>query len=451
MENENKIAMSIAGSDPSGGAGLQADLKVFNFLGVYGITVTTCVTVQNTKKVKNLYKIPVKIIEEQIDTLLEDVKPDVVKTGMLYDEEIVKSIAKKIEQYKMKVVVDPVMVATSGDSLSRGDFINSIKKEILPKAHIITPNIEEASKIIGKEISNQDDMEKSCEDICKMGPEYVLIKGGHLEDENSYDVLFDGKKHTVFSLPRIVDKNPHGSGCTLSALITGYLALGDTTEKAVKKSKYVLWNMINRSCRIGNVLDILNYRRNTVGREFFLFPSEIYFNVLQELEAAVDKLLSLVQNEHIPEVGMNIGYALPSAKKPKEVCAIDGRIIKSGKKPLMCGFLDFGASKHITSVILTAMNFDSNIRCAMNVKYSEENIEKCKQAGFEIGSFDRKYEPNNAKSTMEWGICQVTEKMGHVPDVIYDLGGIGKEPMIRLLGKKPEDVVNKMVKMSKTL
>lgn len=451
MEKQKKIALSIAGSDPSSGAGIQADLKVFTALGLHGTTVITCVTVQNTQRVKTIYKLPVRLITDQIDVLLEDMQPDIVKTGMLYDEEIVKCVARKIKQYNMKTVVDPVMVATSGDSLSKKNFVKAIKNKLIPEACVVTPNIQEANVLTGRKIETIEDVKLVCKEISEMGPKYVLIKGGHLRGRDAKDVLFNGEKFTVFSLPKITGRKAHGSGCTLSALIAGYLALGESFVDAVGKAKHALWNMINEGYRPGKGADVLNHSCDITGDVSSLFPTNEHFNVWLELKASVDRLLSFLSEEYIPEVGMNIGYALPDAEKIGDICTINGRIVKTMGKPIRCGSLVFGASKHVASVILAAMGFDSRFRCAMNLKYSNGIIERCKKAGFKISSFDRAREPEDAKSTMEWGTSQTVKQFGSIPDVIYDTESIGKEPMIRLLGKNPKDVVNKAYTLSKKL
>ncbi len=451
MEKKKKIAMSIAGSDPSSGAGLQADLKTFTALGIHGITAITCITMQNTQRVEKIYKLPIEIIEDQIDVLLEDMQPDAVKTGMLYDGEIVQCVAKKIRQYKMKTVVDPVMVATSGCNLSSGNVVDAIKKEILPNAFMLTPNIQEASILTGERVETINNAKKTCKKLFEMGPKYVLIKGGHLEGEYAQDVLFNGESFTVFSLPRIPDKKAHGSGCALSALITGYLALGKSPVDAVGGAKHVLWNMINEGYKPGMGSDVLNYSLDIPINMPSSFPTNEHFNVWLELKTSVDKLVSFLSKEYIPEVGMNIGYALPDARKIGDICAINGRIVKTQDKAVRCGSLAFGASKHVASIIIAAMNFDPGFRCAMNLRYSKKNIEKCKKAGFKISSFDRMHEPKKTKSTMEWGINQAIRQLGSIPDIIYDVGGTGKEPMTRILGKNPKDVVNKVHALSKKL
>jgi len=438
-----KIVLSIAGSDPSGGAGIQADLKAFAALGLHGVTVITCITAQNTQRVKKIYKLPVEIIENQIDTILEDMQPYAVKTGMLYDDEIVSIVAKKIKQYSMKTVVDPVMVATSGDALSKNGFVKALKNKLIPIAYMVTPNIQEANALTGKKIDNINDVKKACKEILELGPKYVLIKGGHLEGRNAEDVLFDGKDFTVFSLPRIPDRLAHGSGCILSALIAGFLALDEKPVEAVRKAKHVLWNMINEGYKPGKGADILNFSQNVIVDAPSYFPTNEQFTVWLELKKAVDELLAFLPRDFVPEVGMNVGYALPNAKKLEDICAINGRIVKTKDKPIRCGCIDFGVSKHVASIILAAMKFDRETRCAMNLKYSDENIEKCKKIEFKIGTFDRIQEPYEVKSTMEWGTAQAIQKLGSMPDIIYDTGGKGKEPMIRILGKNPKDVVNK--------
>jgi len=443
MENSKKIAMTIAGSDPSSGAGIQADLKAFTILGVHGITVVTCITAQNTKQVKKTYKLPIEIIEKQIDVILEDFHPNAVKTGMLYDIEIVKCVTKKIKKHNMKPVVDPVMVATSGDSLYDQSFINALKKDLIPISYILTPNINEAEKLTKMKIKNIEDVKQACKELHKIGAKYILIKGGHLTSKEVNDVFFDGKKFQIFSLPRIKNRQAHGSGCTLSALITGFIALGEKPNLAVRKSKHMLWNMINTGYKPGKGADVLNYHTNITVDMPPIFSTDKHFEIWLDVKAAVERLISFLKVDSIPEVGINIGYALPNAKKPDDICAIDGRIIKRKEKPLRCGNINFGVSNHIASIILATISIDPEYRCAMNIRYSEENIIKFKEAGLKIGTFDRKHEPEKVKSTMEWGTKQAIKTLGSVPDIIYDKGGIGKEPMIRILGKNPKDVVYK--------
>jgi len=442
---EKKVALSIAGSDSSGGAGIQADLKSFSYLGIHGVTALTCVTAQNTQQVRSIYKVPVDVIEHQLESLFDDCSIAAVKTGMLYDEQIVKVVAKKLSEYHMKPVVDPVMVATSGDALANHTFVSSLQQYLLPLSLMVTANIPEACVLANMEIKKQKDVQQACKKIFELGPEYVLIKGGHLEDDIVVDILFDGKQFHTFILPRIPHKKAHGSGCTLSALITGLLALGESPIDAVEKSKYIVWSMIQQGYSPGKGSDVLNHS-STIQIPPLLRSSE-KFLVWLALKTAIETMISFLPPGYIPEVGMNFAYALPNAKTRNDVCAVDGRITKHKERPSLCGTIDFGVSKHVASIVLAAMSFDTTIRSAVNIRYSKKTVELCKKIGFAVGSFDRKDEPPTAPSTMEWGTKHAITILGRVPDIIYDTGSVGKEPMIRILGKDPEDVLFKIEKL----
>ena len=442
---EKKVALSIAGSDSSGGAGIQADLKSFSYLGIHGVTALTCVTAQNTQQVRSIYKVPVDIIEHQIESLFDDCSIAAVKTGMLCDEQIVKVVAKKLSDYHMKPVVDPVMVATSGDALANHTFVSSLQQYLLPQSLMVTANIPEAGALADMEIEKQRDVQQACKKIFELGPEYVLIKGGHLEDDIVVDILFDGKQFHTFILPRIPHKKAHGSGCTLSALITGFLALGESPVDAVEKAKYIVWSMIQEGYSPGKGSDVLNH--SSAIQIPPLLRSNEKFLVWLELKTAIETMVSFLPPGYIPEVGMNFAYALPNAKTRNDVCAVDGRITKHKERPALCGTIDFGVSKHVASIVLAAMSFDTTMRSAVNIRYSQKTVELCKNIGFVVGSFDRKDEPPTAPSTMEWGTKHAITILGRLPYIIYDTGCVGKEPMIRVLGKNPEDVIFKIQKL----
>jgi hydroxymethylpyrimidine kinase/phosphomethylpyrimidine kinase len=445
---EKKIALSIAGSDSSGGAGMQADLKSFSYLGVHGATVVTCVTAQNTRQVKTIYKLPPDIIEDQIECLFDDFSITAVKTGMLYDETIARVVAKKLKEYRIKPVVDPVMVATSGDALSQPTFITSLKQELLPQAVMVTTNIPEAQALTNMQITKQKDVKNSCKKIYELGPKYVLLKGGHFSGDMATDYLYNGKKFYEFTLPRILQKKAHGSGCTISALITGFLALEESPVAAVKKAKHIVWGMIQEGYYPGKGSDVLNHS-STIQIPPLVRSNEQFFVWLQ-LKTAINAMVSFLPLRYIPEVGMNFAYALPNAKTLNDICAIDGRITKHKERLSLCGTLDFGVSEHVASIILAAMSFDATMRSAVNIRYSQKTVDLCKKIGFTLGSFDRKNEPPDATSTMEWGTKYVITELDRIPDIIYDTGSVGKEPMIRVLGKNPEEVLLKTKKLLNT-
>ena len=224
------IAMSIAGFDPSGGAGILNDIKTFSAFGVYGTAVITALTAQNINKVEGVQPVDAQFIEKQIDAVLEQEKVEFAKTGMLYSDKIIKTVAKKVTEHDLKVVVDPVMVAGSGGHLSQKDFVRSLKKYLLPVAALTTPNIYEAQEISGVKIESTED---SIEAALKIGETCnVVVTGGHLEGT---DIFFDGSIKVIKG-ELVESNNTHGSGCTYSSAIVASLVKGDNMETAVKKA-----------------------------------------------------------------------------------------------------------------------------------------------------------------------------------------------------------------------
>ena len=222
------IAMTIAGFDPSGGAGILNDIKTFSALGIYGTAVITAITAQNINEVTGIQPVDTRFIEKQIDTLLVQNEIQYAKTGMLYSDKIIKVVSKKIDSYNLKVVVDPVMVASSGGFLSKKDFVKSLKKNLLPLAELTTPNIYEAQEISGIKIETVEDAMKAAENIGKLCN--VVVTGGHLEGN---DILFDGAIKVIEG-ELIKSENVHGSGCTYSSAIVASLLKGYKMENAIK-------------------------------------------------------------------------------------------------------------------------------------------------------------------------------------------------------------------------
>ena len=429
-----KSALTIAASDPSGGAGIQADLKAFSYAGVHGCSVITCVTAQNTGKVFQIHEVPVEVIEAQMNAILEDIEISTCKTGMLYSPDIVKFIAKKCDKFDFPVVVDPVMKATVGGRLHKPGFIEALKKELIPKATLVTPNIPETMAITGKEIKTIENVKDACKEIHDLGCKYVLIKGGHLEEQKGTDMLFDGKDFRLY-LSKDYAKDLHGTGCTFSALITAFLARGRTIEDAVEEAKLHMGNVISSGYSIGKGVGLANVMLPPL--------SEEKLQVMKALAYSINNVLDVLPISFMPEVGINIGFALEDAKTLEDVCALEGRLVRVGDGIDHLGRFKFGASRHIARIILTAMKFDKTSRSAMNIKYDEKIIDACSSLGFILGTFDRKDEPQTT-TTMEWGTEQVIKQLGKVPDIIHDKGAIGKEPMIRIIGKNPDDVFRKL-------
>lgn len=247
-----KNLLTIAGSDSSGGAGIQADIKTFSANGGYGMSVITSVTAQNTAGVTAIHDIPADIVIAQIDAVFSDIRVDGVKIGMLSNPEIVAAVADRLRKYAPEIIiVDPVMVSTSGSKLLGDDAVSLIKTELIPIASMVTPNIPEAEVLTGVKISDIDDMGEAARIIEGMGCRYVLVKGGHLTD-TANDLLYGGGKETVFEGTRLLSKNTHGTGCSISSAICANLAKGMDAETAVGAAKKYIRTGIENSVSIGS-------------------------------------------------------------------------------------------------------------------------------------------------------------------------------------------------------
>lgn len=244
-------ALTIAGSDSGGGAGIQADLKTFAALSVYGSSVLTAITAQNTVAVTAVHEIPVEIIAAQIDAVMEDIGADAVKTGMLSSPEIVQEVANGIRRHGMqRVIVDPVMVAKSGDRLLQEEAVAAVKEYLLPLAYIVTPNVPEAEVLAGMSITNEAEMIAAAKIIAESGPDVVVVKGGHMAGA-PIDIAWDGSTISYFETPRVDTRATHGTGCTYSSAITAYLARGYEVQDAIERAKQYLYGALMCAYDIG--------------------------------------------------------------------------------------------------------------------------------------------------------------------------------------------------------
>ena len=252
MKTGAAIALTIAGSDSGGGAGVQADLKTFSALGVYGASVITALTAQNTQGVQGIFNVPASFVEMQMKSIFSDLTPHSVKIGMLSSADIILAVAEGLIRFKAQnIVLDPVMVATSGDALLQDDAVNCLKHELMPLAAIITPNLAEAAVLLGEAVAvDEQGMEKQALRLVDMGAQAVLIKGGHFSGPESVDILVVGGRVQRFASPRINTKNTHGTGCTLSSAIAAYLSHGCDLSEAVRKAKTYVTNAIAAADRL---------------------------------------------------------------------------------------------------------------------------------------------------------------------------------------------------------
>lgn len=437
--------LTVAGSDSGGGAGIQADLKTISLLGGYGMSAITALTAQNTKGVLGIHEVPAEFVGLQMDSVISDIGVDAMKTGMLSNSSIIRMVCRKVRQFRIsRVVVDPVMVAKGGARLLSPEAEETLKKELIPLAQIITPNIPEAEVLAQERIRGVEGMKKAARRVRGMGARNVLIKGGHLTGD-PVDVFFDGRSFSEFPGPRLPSPHTHGTGCTLSAVIALELAKGSAPRAAVEKAKAFVVSAIQCSFPLGQGIGPVNhYTPATRDGE--------RYRVIQGLKTAFHRIQEKKVGHLFPEVQSNLGYALSWAQGPEDVAAFPGRFVRWGKEVARVADPEFGASQHIAKIILTALRYHPEMRSAMNLRFSDELLTRARKAGLSLGHFSRRDEPAWVKrregSSLSWGVEQVLEKAKTMPDLIYDRGDVGKEPMIRVLGRDPLEVVRKVLSLA---
>lgn len=254
-----KVALTIAGSDPSGGAGIQADLKTFQQFQVYGMSVITLVTVQNSISVDRVEVLKGDLVKQQLEAVLRDIYPDALKLGALGNSEVIQTISPILKKYDKKIVVDPVMVSTQGASLFNEKDVDIFRREILNACYLVTPNRQEAEILSGKKIKSYDDFSEVAKTIQSLGAQNVLIKGGHMEGQMAKDYLHDQKDGSWYESPRFETKNTHGTGCTLSAAITAMLAQGHTLKKSIECAKSYVSRAIAAEIGLGGGKGPINH------------------------------------------------------------------------------------------------------------------------------------------------------------------------------------------------
>ena len=421
--------LSIAGSDPSSGAGIQSDLKTFTELGAYAFTVITSITSQNTSKFGKVEPISPKMIKKQIDSIFSDFEIDAVKIGMVYNSTTIKAVHSRLSKIKIPIILDPVLKATTGGMLLKKDAFDDYKKFLIPISFIITPNLSEASILSGMKIKNK-------QDLCKI--KNVVITGTNFKKNVITDFIWNGEKKYDVSGKKLKIVN-HGSGCNFSAALTVAIANGTSIHNAVKFAKKYAYNSIKNSKKIGKGIPI------THSINKFDENKKI-------LEDAIDDFKNLKRvYSVIPECQTNFVYSKKKIRSINDVLGISGRIVKTGKAVTVAGILQYGGSKHVASALLEINKKFPQIRSAINIKYNSNLIKHCIKKSLVVKNYDRKKEPSKVKrkenSSISWGIKQAIKKSANPPDIIYHKGDFGKEPMIIIFGNNPSEVVEKITKI----
>lgn len=261
-------ALTIAGSDSGGGAGIQADLKTFLAFGVYGTSAVTALTAQNTVGVQGIFEVPPAFVRRQIESIMTDIGADAAKTGMLSNASIVRTVAEAVREFRISnLVVDPVMVAKGGDSLLAPDACDAVRTELVPLAVVLTPNIPEAEAMLGRRIEDLEAMKKAARELKGLGCRWAVLKGGHLASEpDAIDIVSDGRELLLLRAPRLHSKNTHGTGCTFASAIAAGLARGRSVPDAVAAAKEYVTEAIREATVLGSGHGPTNHRAGLSGR-----------------------------------------------------------------------------------------------------------------------------------------------------------------------------------------
>jgi len=436
--------LTIAGSDSGGGSGIQADLKTIQSLGGYGMSVVTALTAQNTLGIKSILPVDPDFVALQMDAVLEDIGADCIKIGMLANAGIVRVVAEKIAKHRIeKVVIDPVMSSTNGNILLDEKGREALVRELFPLGYVVTPNIPESEILTKKKIGGVPDMKKAARRIRKMGPKNVLIKGGHLE-EAPVDILHDGYEDYEFYSQRAVTRHTHGTGCTLASALATFLAQGLPLMESIDKAKRYLYRALRFSLPLGRGIGPANHYAS-IAREI------ARTEVIEELDKALERLKRLNIGHLIPEVQSNLAYAIPYAESVDDVASFPGRIIRMLNSVDSFASAHFGASRQIHQLVLAAMEYDPDKRAAMTIAYSETLVKRIRALGYTVAEFDRTRTPKDVQeeegSTLAWGVQDVMEELGRVPDAIFDRGAVGKVPLLRLFARGASAIVDLIARL----
>jgi hydroxymethylpyrimidine/phosphomethylpyrimidine kinase len=425
--------LSIGGSDPSSGAGIQSDVRTFATLGVHGLTIVTAVTSQNTVKFSKTEPVSLAMIKDQLDAIFSDFAVDAIKIGMVYKDYAIKALYTRLKNINVPIVLDPVIRSTTNGNLIEKSALTVYKKLLFPLAFVVTPNVFEAEKLTGLKILSKNDALKCAQKIRQLGAKNVVITGNQFEKGRVDDFVLENSKHYFLSDKKLKMTN-HGSGCNYSASLAVALATGKSFRDAVKFAKDFAYSSIKNSQKIGRGIPITNFKKSELEKS---------------LETSIQDFKNL-KNIYslIPECQTNFVYSKLRPKSIHDILGISGRIVRTGKSVNVAGSIGYGASRHVASAILAVAKKFPSIRSALNLKYDSKIIKKCKQNGLIVLHYDRTKEPSRIKrkenSSVLWGIKNAIRNETSPPDIVFHKGDFGKEPMIIVFGKNPSNVIEKV-------
>jgi len=427
--------LSIGGSDPSSGAGIQSDIKDFQLLDAYTLTAVTAITSQNTSKFGLVQPSSKKIMKDQLETIFSDFKVDGIKIGMVYNSDIIKAIYNCLKKLSLPIVLDPVIKSTTGGMLIKKTAVSDFKKYLIPLATVITPNKFEAEFISKSKINSRQSLIDSGKIMQKLGAKNIVITGLTLEKNKIIDFVMTEKDQNFIEGRKLDSKN-HGSGGNYSAAMIFSLVQGKSILESARFAKKYTFESIKGAKKRGKGIPI-TYKKSHIEQI--------------QLQKAITQFTQIKNiSKSIPECQTNFVFSKKSPKSTKDVLGISGRIVKTGDTVVKVGELEYGGSKHVATAVLAMNKKFKNIRSAINLKFSDETIAKLEKKGFIVRSYNRLKEPKRIKnkegSSIQWGVNTALGNMKNPPDAIFHKGDLGKEPMILIFGEDPKEVNQKVLK-----
>ncbi|QLD89965.1 bifunctional hydroxymethylpyrimidine kinase/phosphomethylpyrimidine kinase [Natronomonas salina] len=445
------VVLTIAGSDSGGGAGIQADLKTIEATGGFGTSAITAVTAQNTTGVESSHVLPVAELEAQIEAVRSDFDVRAVKTGMLATSEVVETVAAYAADFDCPVVVDPVMVAESGDRLLAGEA-EAAYEDLVAEATLVTPNADEAAVLTDVDAGGSGHPDEAGarlagQRLLAMGADAALVTGGHVPGDEVLDLLVTPDTIEAARHPRVDTDATHGSGCTLSSAIATRLAHGEPLVDAVGRSVAFMERAVRYHHDVGEgpgAVHHLAALRNEVGRD----------DTAESVHDVVEWFVAENVRPLVPEVGMNVVGATRYAEAVDETAAVEGRITKTvgGVQPNRG--VRFGASSHVARFLLEAREFHPELRFAVNCRFDDDVESALDAVEWAVAEYDRDAEPEDVKrregSTMQWGARQVFSG-GDRPAAVVDRGEVGREAIVKLVAETPQALGERAVELLSAL
>lgn len=431
------VVLTVAGSDSGGGAGIQADVKTIEAMGGFGTSVVTAVTAQNTTGVTSSHVLPVAEVEAQLDAVLSDFDVRAVKTGMLATVELVETVADYAAELDCPLVVDPVMVAATGDRLLT-EAAESAYADLIAEATLVTPNADEAAVLTDVDPTDEAGARLAGQRLLADGADAALVKGGHIPGDEVLDVLVTRESIETARHARIDTEATHGSGCTLSAAIATRLAHGEPLVDAVGRSVAFLERAVRYHHDVGTGPGAVHHLvalRNEASRNA----------TAEAVQSVVDRLVAENVRPLVPEVGMNVVGATPYAEDTAETAAVEGRITKTMAAIAPNRGVRFGASSHVARFLLGAREYHPTLRWAVNCRYVEGIDEALDVLGWDVTAYDRAAEPDDER-TMDWAARQSFDR-DTPPVAVLDEGAVGKEAIVKFVADDPHTLADRVIEL----